>query len=91
MEIPQNFFTDPESNGDDDISIHSGTEECHGSCRPKGPCRDIFIREAQMDAREDFDRGLEVGRDHSGDHVRPTSPRRLKTDERGAHGGTMLL
>ena len=90
MEIPQHLVTPPTSNEADDISIHARTEKCHGACRPKGPRRDIFIREAQMGSREKFDRGLEVGRDHSGDHVCPTSHRRLKTGERGVRRGAML-
>ena len=44
-----------------------------------------------MGSREEFDRGLEVIRDHSGGHVRPTSPRRLKTGDRGVLGGVILL
>ena len=91
MEIPQNFVNPPESNEADDISIHTGTEECHGACRLKGPRREIFIRESQMGYREEFDYGLEVGCDHSGGHVRPTSHRRLKTGKRGVRGGAMLL
>ena len=91
MEIPHHFVTLPKFNEADDISIHSVTEECHGACRPKGPCINVFMREAQMGSREKFDRGLEVGRDHSGAHVHPTSPRRLKTGERGVRGGAMLL
>ena len=58
MELPQNFFTPPASNEADDISIHAGTEECHGACLPKGLCRDIFIRETHMGSREEFGRGL---------------------------------
>ena len=46
--------------------------------------------EAHMGSREDFDRGPEVGRDHSGGRVCPTSPRRLETGERGVFGGAML-
>ena len=61
MEIPQNFVTPPTSNYTDDISIHSGTEECHGAGRPKGLRRDIFVCETHMGPREEFDRGLEVG------------------------------
>ena len=57
MEIPQNFVPPPASNGADDISIHAGTEECHGACCPKGPCRYIFIHEAHMGSCEDFDHG----------------------------------
>ena len=83
MEIPQHFVTPPTSNGTYDISIHAGTEECHGACHSKGPRRDIFACESQIGSREEFDRGLEVGRDHNGDHIRPTDPRRLKTGERG--------
>ena len=51
-EIPQHFFTPPTSNEADAISIHAITEECHGACRLKGPCRDIFMSEAQMGFRE---------------------------------------
>ena len=90
MEIPQHFVTPTAPNEADDISTHSGTEERHGSCRPKGTCRDIFMGEAKMGSQEEFDNGLEVGRDHSGDHVCPTSPRRLKTGDRGVRGGAML-
>ena len=91
MEILQHFVTPPASNEADYISTHSGTEECHGACRLKGRRRDIFIREAHMGSREEFERCLEVGRDHGGGHVRPTSHRRLKTDERGIRRGAMLL
>ena len=91
MEIPQHFVTPPTSNDTDDISINAGTEKCHGACHPKGPHRDIFVCEAQMVSRKEFDRGLEVGRGHSGSHVRPTARRRLKTGERGVSGGAMLL
>ena len=53
--------------------------------------KDIFVCESQMGSREEFDRGLEVGHDHSGAHVRLTAPRRLKTGERGVSGGATLL
>ena len=56
-----------------------------------GPRRDVLIRKAQMSSSEEFDRGLEVGRDHSGRHVYSTSPRRLETGERGVQGGALLL
>ena len=46
MEIPQHFVTPPVSNEADNISIHAVTEELHGAYLPKGPCRDIFIRES---------------------------------------------
>ena len=83
MGIPQHFVTPLASNEADDISIHAGTEECHVAFRPKGPRRDIFIHEAHMGSREEFDRGLEVGHDHSGGHVSTTPPRRLETGKRG--------
>ena len=89
-DTPQHFVTPPASNEADDISIHSGTEECHGACGPKEPHRDVFIRVSQMGYREEFDRGLEVGRDHSGGHVHLTSPRSFKTGG-GVRGGAMLL
>ena len=90
MEIPQNFITSATSNETDDVSINAGAEECHGACRPKGPHRDIFMCEAQMGSREEFDSGLEVGRDNSGAHVCPTAPMRLKTGKRGVNRGAML-
>ena len=90
MEIPRHFVTPPTSNETDDISIHAGTEGFHGACRSKGPHRDIFVCESHMGYREDFDRGLEVGRDHIGDHVRPTAPRRLKVVKMGVGRGAML-
>ena len=90
MEIPRHFVTPPASNKADDVSVHSGKEECHGACCQKGPYRDIFIPETQMGSREEFDHGLEVGRDHSEGHVFPTSPKRLELGERSVHGGAML-
>ena len=90
MEIPQHFVTPPMFNETDDISIHVGTEECHGACRPKGPHKDIFVCETQMGPCLEFDRGLAVGRDHGGDNVLPTARMRLKTGERGVSGGAML-
>ena len=66
VEIPHHFVTSPASNDADDGSVQSGTKECHGSCFLKEPRRDIFIRETQVGSREEFDHGLEVGRDHSG-------------------------
>ena len=87
VETPHHFVTPPGSNEADDVSFHSGTEECHGACCPKGPRRDIFIRESQMGSREEFDRGIEMGCDHSGGHVCPTFPRSLETGKRGVRGG----
>ena len=43
-----------------------------------------------MGTGEEFDRGLEVGRDHIGAHVLPTAPMRLKTGERGVIEYAML-
>ena len=57
---------------------------------PKGPFRDVFIREALMGSREEFDRGFEMGRDHCGGHVCPTSPRRFETGERGVIRSALL-
>ena len=51
MEITHHFVTPPTSNETDDISIHTGTEECHGAGLPKGPRRDIFVSETQMGPR----------------------------------------
>ena len=90
MEILQYFVTPPTSNDADDISNHAIIEECHGACRLKGPCRDIFVYESQMGPCEEFDRGVDMGRDHSGDHVCPTAPRRFKTGNRGVIGGAIL-
>ena len=90
MEIPQHFVTPPTPNETDDISIHVVTEECHGAWRPKGLRRDIFVCESQMGSREEFDRGLEVGRDHSGAHVLPTAYRHHKTGNMGVQGGALL-
>ena len=90
MEIPQQFVTPPEFNEADYVIVNSGTEKLHGACCPKGTCRDVFIRETQMGSREEFDRGLEVVRDHSGDHFFPTSPMNLTTVNRGFHGGAIF-
>ena len=43
-----------------------------------------------MGSHEEFDCGLEVGRNYSGGHVSPTSPRRLKTGKRSVCRGSML-
>ena len=91
MEIPHHLVSPPRANEADDISIHTGTEDFHGACRPKGLRRDIFMHESQIGSREKFDCGLEVGRDHSGDHIFPTAPRRIKTGTRGVCGSDMLL
>ena len=90
VEITQHFVTTPVSNKYDDVIVQSGTEECHSAFCPKGPRRDILIRESQIGSHEEFDRGHHVGRDHSGGHVYPTSPRRLETGERSVYGGTLL-
>ena len=44
-----------------------------------------------MGSHEEFDRGLEMGRDHSGGHVHPTSPRHIKTSDRGVRGGRHIV
>ena len=91
VKISQKFVTPPASYEADDIIFHAITEECHGACFLKGPRRNVFIREPQMGSREEFDRGLEVGRDHSGGHICPTSPRHLEMGEWGVCGGFLLL
>ena len=91
VEIPQHFVTPQASNDADDVSFHTGTEECHSACCTEGPRIDIFIREAQMSSRQEFYHSLEVGRNHSGGHVCPTFPRRLETGEKGVCGGAMLM
>ena len=90
MEMLRHFVTPSTSNETDDISIHVRTDECHSACRPKGPHIYIFVCETQMGPCYEFDRGLEVGRDHSGDHVCPTAPMCLKTGKRGVNGGAIL-
>ena len=91
VEISQNFVTPPASNEADYVILDTRTEEFHGACCPKGPCRDVFIREPQMGSREEFDRGLEVGRDHCGGYVCTSSSRRFETGERGVRRRFMLL
>ena len=86
VEIPQYFVTPSAFNEADDLIAHTRTEECHGACCPKL----LRIDEAQMGSRKEFDCGLEMGRDHSGGHVCPTSPRCLKKCKRGVRGGALL-
>ena len=90
MDIPQNFVTPPASNEADYVIVESGTEECHGACCPKESCRDVLMREPQMGSREEFDCGVEVGRDHCGGHVCPASSRCFETGERGVRGSVLL-
>ena len=90
MEIPQYFVTSPASNEAGYAIIDAGTEECHGACCPKGSCRDVLMCEPQMGSREEFDCGLEVGRDHCGGHVRPMSSMCFETGKRGVRGSVLL-
>ena len=90
VKIPQHLVTPPASNEADYVIVNARTEECHGAFCPKGPCRDVFIREPQMGSCEEFYRGLEVGRDHYGGNVCPTSSRHFETGERGVRGSVLL-
>ena len=91
MEIPQNFIPPLASNEADYVFVDAGTEECHGACCPKGSCRDVLMREPQMGSREEFDCGLEGGRDHCWGHVRPTSSRCFEMGKSGVRGSVLLL
>ena len=90
MDIPQHFVTPPASNEAYYFTFDTGTEDCHGACCPKGSCRDILMREPQMGSCEEFDCGLEVGRDHCGGHVRPTPSRCFEMGRMGVCGSVLL-
>ena len=90
MEIPQHFVAPPAFNEADDVIVYAGTEECHVASCLKGSCRDVLMREPHIGSCEEFYCGLEVGRDHCGGHVCPTSSRFFEAGERGVRGSALL-